>query len=343
MATLKELAELVGGTVVGDGECRIERLATLDTAGPGDITFVSNPKYLKGIAQCKASAVIVAPGIEVQGFPLIVCSNPYLAFAKVLTFLQVRRPEPQGIMAGAIVHPGARLGRGVTVHPGCVVGEDVSIGDGTIFYPGVIVYDRVAIGADCLIHAGVVIREECRLGDRVIIQPSVVIGCDGFGFAPDGSGYYKIPQVGIVVVEDDVEIGSGSCIDRAALGVTLIGRGTKIDNLVHIAHNVVVGEDNILCGQVGIAGSTRIGRHCTFGGQAGLAGHVRIGDNVTIGAQGGVAGNLEGNQVLSGSPVIPHKDWVKASLTFGRLPEMRKEMNRMKRQLAELEMLIQER
>jgi UDP-3-O-[3-hydroxymyristoyl] glucosamine N-acyltransferase len=224
-----------------------------------------------------------------------------------------------------------------------VVGEDVSIGDGTILYPGVIVYDRVAIGADCLIHAGVVIREECRLGDRVVIQPSVVIGCDGFGFAPDGSGYYKIPQVGIVVVEDDVEIGSGSCIDRAALGVTLIGRGTKIDNLVHIAHNVVVGEDNILCGQVGIAGSTRIGRHCTFGGQAGLAGHVRIGDNVTIGAQGGVAGNLEGNQVLSGSPVIPHKDWVKASLTFGRLPEMRKEMNRMKRQLAELEMLIQER
>jgi UDP-3-O-[3-hydroxymyristoyl] glucosamine N-acyltransferase len=343
VATLKELAELVGGTVVGDGECRIERLATLDTAGPGDITFVSDPKYLKAIDQCKASAVIVAPGVEVPGLSLIVSSNPYLAFAKVLTYLKVRRPEPQGILAGAFVHPGARLGTGVTVHPGCVVGEDVYIGDGTILYPGVLLYDRVSIGADCLIHAGVVIREECRLGDRVIIQPSAVIGSDGFGFAPDGTGYYKIPQVGIVVIEDDVEIGSGSCIDRAALGVTLIKRGTKIDNLVHIAHNVVVGEDNILCAQVGVAGSTRIGRHCTFGGQAGLAGHVKIGDNVMIGAQGGVAGNLEGNQVLSGSPVIPHKDWIKASLTFGRLPEMRKEVNRMKRQLAELEMLIRER
>ncbi len=343
MATLKELAELVGGTVVGDGECLIERLATLDKAGPGDITFVSNPKYLKAIDQCKASAVIVAPGVEVPGFSLIVCANPYLAFAKVLTFLQVRRPEPQGVMAGAFVHPGARIGAGVTVHPGCVVGEDVSIGDGTILYPGAIIYDRVSIGADCLIHAGVVIREECRLGDRVIIQPSVVIGCDGFGFAPDGDGYYKIPQVGIVVVEDDVEIGSGSCIDRAALGVTLIKHGTKIDNLVHIAHNVVVGEDSILCAQVGVAGSTTIGRHCTFGGQAGLSGHIKIGDNVMIGAQGGVAGNLDGNQVLSGSPVIPHKDWIKASLTFGRLPEMRKEMSRMKRQLEELEMLIKEK
>jgi len=343
VATLKELADLVGGTVVGDGDCRIERLATLETAGPGDITFVSNPKYLKALGECKASAVIVPPGVEVPGFSLIVCSNPYLAFAKVLTYLQVRRPDPQGVMPGAIVHPSAKIGSGVTVHPGCVVGEDVTIGKGTLLYPGVILYDRVTIGEDSLIHAGVVIREDCRLGDRVIVQPSAVIGCDGFGFAPDGSGYYKIPQVGIVVIEDDVEIGSGSTIDRAALGVTLIKRGTKLDNLVHIAHNVVVGEDNILCAQVGVAGSTRIGRHCTFGGQVGLAGHVKIGDNVMIGAQGGVAGDLEGNQVLSGSPVIPHKDWIKASLTFGRLPEMRKELGRMKRQLEELEMLIKEK
>lgn len=343
MATLKELAELVGGTVVGDADTPIRRVAGIAEAQPGEITFVANSKYLPMLQKTCASAVIVAPDIEVPHLPSIVSRNPYLAFAKILTYLQVRRPAPQGVMAGAWVHPSASLGEGITIHPGCVVGENVTICAGTILYPGVIVYADVVIGEDCTLHAGVIVREGCRIGSRVILQPSAVIGADGFGFAPDGSRYCKIPQVGIVEIEDDVEIGAGSCVDRAALGVTRIRRGAKIDNLVQIGHNVVVGEDTIVVAQVGIAGSTEIGRHCTFGGQAGVTGHIKIGDNVTVGAQSGVTGTVGPNQVLSGTPVMPHREWLKASMSFARLPELRKDVIRMKRQLEELEMLIKER
>lgn len=343
VATLKELAELVGGTVVGDGDIAISRVAAITEAQAGEITFVANPKYLPLLQETRASAVIAAPGVEASHLSLLVCRNPYLAFAKILTYLQVRRPAPQGVMAGAFVHPSASLGEGITIHPGCVVGENVAIGAGTVLYPGVIVYADVVIGEECTLHAGVIVREGCRIGNRVILQPSAVIGADGFGFAPDGPRYYKIPQVGIVVIEDDVEIGASSCIDRAALGITRIRRGVKIDNLVQIGHNVVVGEDTIVIAQVGIAGSTEIGSHCTFGGQAGVTGHLKIGDNVMIGAQSGVIGNVEPNQVLSGTPVLPHREWLKASMSLPRLPELRKDVTRMKRQLAELEMLIKER
>lgn len=342
MATLQELAELIDGTVVGDETVQVHRLAPLGTAGAGDITFVASPKYLSALKGSKASAVILYPGAEVPDIPAILCKNPYLAFAKVLTLLQVRRPEPKGVLPGAWVAPGAELAEDVTIHPGCVVGERVRIGRGTILYPHVVVYDDVSIGADCTIHAGVVIREGCRLGDRVILQPSAIIGGDGFGFAPDGERYFKIPQVGVVDIEDDVEIGSCSCVDRAALGVTRIRRGAKIDNLVQIAHNVVIGEDTILVSQVGIAGSSEIGRHCTFGGQAAVAGHVKVGDHVTIGGRGGVTHHLEPNQVLSGLPVMPHREWLKASMSFTKLPEMRKEVGRLKRQLEELELKIKE-
>jgi len=342
-ATLEELARLVEGTVVGDPKLVIRRLVPMEEAGEGDIVFIAQKKYAAKLKECRASAVIVPPGGEIQGFSLIVCRNPYLAFAKVLTRLQVERPAPQGVMAGATVAASAEIGENVTVHPGCVVGERVVVGDGTILYPNVVLYDDVVVGSDCLLHAGAIVREGCRLGDRVILQPSAIIGSDGFGFAPDGTRYYKIPQVGIVVLEDDVEIGSCSCVDRAALGVTRIGRGTKIDNLVQIGHNVTVGEDTILVAQVGIAGSTTIGNHCTFGGQAAAAGHIKIGDNVMIGGQSGVAGNLEGNQILSGSPVMPHKEWLKASMSFARLPELRKEVGRLRRQLDELESKLKER
>jgi UDP-3-O-[3-hydroxymyristoyl] glucosamine N-acyltransferase len=343
VATLKELADLVGGTVVGDADISIRRLASVAEAQAGEITFVANPKYLSLLKETCASAVIVAPGVEAPHLSLLVCRNPYLAFAKILTYLQVRRPTPQGVLVGACVHPSARLGEGITVHPGCVVGENVTIGSGTILYPGVVLYDDVVVGDDCTLHAGVIVREGCRIGNRVILQPSAVIGADGFGFAPDGPRYFKIPQVGVVEVEDDVEIGAGSCVDRAALGVTRIRRGVKIDNLVQIGHNVVVGEDTLIVAQVGIAGSTEIGRHCTFGGQAGVAGHLKVGDNVMVGAQGGVAGNIGPNQVLSGTPVMPHREWLKASMSLARLPELRKDVTRMKRQLEELELLLKER
>ena len=338
MAKLQQLAELVDGRVQGDPELEISRVLPIDMARKGDITFVANPKYLSRLKDCQASAVIVAPGVDAPGLNLLVCANPYLAFAKILTSLQGPERPVKGVMLGAHVATSAQLAEGVSIYPGCVVGERVRIGSGTTLYPGVILYDDVEIGSDCLLHAGAIVREGCRLGDRVILQPSAVIGSDGFGFAPDGGSYYKIPQIGIVVLEDDVEIGSCSCIDRAALGVTRIRRGTKIDNLVQIGHNVEVGEDCVMAAQVGVSGSTRIGRHCTFGGQVGTAGHVAIGDNVTIGGRGGATGNVEGNQVLSGLPLLPHKQWLKMSSTLPKLPEMRKELQQLKKRLEQLEL-----
>jgi len=342
LATLRELAALVGGRVVGDPEQQVGRLTSIDQAGPGDITFVSKPKYLKLLGQSKASAVMVNEEVPAP-MALIVCPNPYLAFARVLQRLHVQRPEPRGVLEGACVDPSAKLADQVTIHPGCVIGARVEIGAGTIVYPNVVIYSDVTIGRDCTLHAGSVIREGSRLGNRVILQPAAVIGSDGFGFAPDGERYEKIPQIGIVVIEDDVEVGAGSCIDRAALGETRLKQGVKLDNLVQIAHNVVVGEHTVMASQAGIAGSTVIGRHCTFGGQSAAAGHIRIGDNLTVGGRGGVTGDIDGNQVVSGVPAMPHKEWLKASMSYGRLPEMRKELNRLKRQIEELQQLLKEK
>lgn len=343
MATLKSLAELVGGEVRGDPELHISRVSPIDQAQDGDITFLANPKYLSRLRDCRASAVIVAPGVEVPMENLIISANPYLAFARILTALREQTFTGQGIMAGACVAASAKIDPDVTIHPGCVIGERVIIGAGSVLYPGVCLYDDVMIGKNCCLHAHAVVREGCQLGDRVILQPSAVIGSDGFGFAPDGSRYFKIPQVGIVVLEDDVEIGACSCVDRATMGETRIRRGTKLDNLVQIGHNVHFGEDCIVVAQSGFAGSSRVGNHCTFGGQSAVAGHLKIGDNVTIGARGGVSGDLEAPyQVLSGAPVMPHKQWVRSTMTLPKLPEMRKEMLHMKKRLEELESLLKE-
>lgn len=343
MAKLQQLADLVGGELRGDADVDIFQVAPIDQAQQGDITFVANPKYLVKLDDCQASAVILAPGIDATGMDLIICKNPYLAFAKILTFLQVSNRPVKGVMPGAWVADSAIVDKTATIYPGCVVGEGVRIGTGSTLYPGVVIYDDVTIGQDCLLHAQSIVREGCRLGDRVILQPAVVIGSDGFGFAPDGDSYYKIPQVGIVVLEDDVEIGSNSCVDRAALGETRIRRGTKLDNLVQIAHNVNVGEDCILVSQTGIAGSSTIGNHCTFGGQAAIAGHLKVGDNVMIGGRGGATGNVDSNQILSGLPLMPHKQWLRATMTLPKLPEMRKDLQKMKKRLGELEALLKEK
>ncbi|MBE9487055.1 MAG: UDP-3-O-(3-hydroxymyristoyl)glucosamine N-acyltransferase [Chloroflexi bacterium] len=341
-ATLKQLAEVVGGELRGDPELQISRVFPIDLAQEGDITFITHPKYFSKLESCRASAVILAPGIDAPGRNLLICANPYLAFAKILTFLQGPAPTGKGILTGAWVADSAVLDETVTVHPGAVVGENVTIGPGTVLHPGVVIYADVIIGRNCLLHAGAIVREGCRLADRVILQPSAIIGADGFGFAPDGSSYYKIPQVGIVVLEDDVEIGACSCVDRAVLGETHIRRGTKLDNLVQIGHNVEIGEDTIVVAQSGIAGSTKIGRHCTFGGQSAVAGHLNVGDNVTIGARGGASSNVASDQVVSGVPLLPHKQWLKMTMSLPKVPEMRKELQQLKKRLAELEALIQE-
>jgi UDP-3-O-[3-hydroxymyristoyl] glucosamine N-acyltransferase len=342
--SLGVLAGLVGGQVRGNADLLISGVAPLDRAGEGMISFLANPKFRGQLETTRAAAVIVHPALDgVIDRPLLLCANPYLAFAKILSYFHPGPILPQGILAGAILDPTARVAATATVSSGCVVGAGAQIGDDTVLHANVTIYPGVVIGANCIVHAGVVIREQCILGDRVIVQPNAVIGSDGFGFAPDGQHYQKIPQVGRVIIEDDVEIGACTCLDRGTLGDTQIRRGTKIDNLVQIGHNTQIGEDCILVAQVGISGSTELGRHCTFGGQSATAGHLKVGDNVTIAARGGVSGNVDANQVMAGLPLMPHREWLKAAMTMTHLPEMRRELHQLKQRLQLLEdQLIEE-
>lgn len=337
-ASLGELAELVGGRVSGDATIRICGVASLDSAGSGEITFLANPKRRSLLLQSQASAIVV-PG-KLAGTidrPLLLVDNPYLAFARLLTFFRVPAFRAEGILPGAQVHPEAVIAEDVTISPGCVVGAGAFVGSGTILHPNVVLYPHVVVGQDCILHAGSIVREYCQLGDRVILQPGALVGSDGFGFAPDGDAYVKIPQVGRVIIEDDVEVGASSTIDRGTLGETRIGRGSKIDNLVQVAHNVKVGENCILVSQMGIAGSTHVGDHCTFGGQSAVSGHLRIGNNVTIAGRGGVTNDVAEGASLAGLPAIPHRDWLKASASLSHLPDLRREVSKLKQKLAELE------
>ena len=335
--TVSELAEYLGGVVQGNGETQISGLATLESAGPDTLTFLANPKYASKVAETSAGAVLMAPGNERFGRTVIEVANPYLGFAKLLTLFYTTPHKPVGILPSAIVSETARINEGASIYPGACIGSNVVIGNRTVIHSGAVLYDNVVIGDDCTVHANVVIRERCRIGNRCIIQPGAVIGSDGFGYAPDGKRYYPIPQIGIVVLEDDVEIGANSCIDRAAIEVTRICRGTKLDNLVQIAHNCRIGEDCMIVSQVGISGSAKIGNHVTLAGQVGVAGHLTIGDNVLVGGQSGVASSLPANAAYSGTPAIPHKEWLKYSIVLPRLPELKKTVSALEKRIAELE------
>lgn len=338
--SLKELADYLGGTIRGDGTCMVNGLAPLEAAGPDKVTFLANPKYAAKVAETGAGAVLMAPGAESYGRNVIEVANPYLAFAKLLNLFYVQPHAPRGVMPESSFGTNVVFGSDVSVYPGAIIGDNVSIGDRCVLYPGAVVYNGVTIGNDTVIHANAVIRERCRIGSNCVIQPGAVIGSDGFGYAPDGQGYYPIPQIGIVVLEDDVEIGANTCIDRAALEVTLIRRGTKLDNLVQIAHNCQIGQDCMIVSQVGISGSTKIGNHVTLAGQVGVAGHLTIGDNVLVGAQSGVPSSLAANAGYSGYPAMPHKEWLKAMAVVPRLPEMRKTVSALEKRIAELEALL---
>lgn len=335
--TLAELAGYLGGRVIGDPSAEVAGLASLDDAVEGTITFLANPKYAAKVATTRATAVILPPGAEGHGKNIIETANPYLAFAKLLTLFHVSRPSPRGVMAGASVGENVTMGSDVTVHPGVVIMDGVRLGNRVTIYPGAVLYSGVEVGDDVTIHANVTIREQCRIGNRVIIHGGSVIGSDGFGYAPDGDGWYKIPQIGIVILEDDVEIGANCAIDRAALEVTRIGRGTKIDNLAQIAHNCIIGENCMIVSQVGISGSTKLGNRVTLAGQVGVVGHLTIGDNTIIGAKSGVAGNVPANSRLSGIPVYEHRDWLRNSAIIPKLPELRKTVSALEKRIAELE------
>jgi UDP-3-O-[3-hydroxymyristoyl] glucosamine N-acyltransferase len=335
--SLRELAELVGGKVIGDPDAKVSGLGSLDDAAEGQITFLSNPKLADKVSKTGATAVILPKGVDSFGRNVIETANPYLAFAKVLTLFSAPSKKPQGVMDGSYVCASAVLGADVTVYPGAYIGENVSIGERVTIHSGAVIYEQTVIGNDVTVHSNVSIRECCRIGNRVIIHNGAVIGGDGFGYVPDGKSYYKIPQVGIVVIEDDVEIGANTTIDRAALDITLIKRGVKIDNLVQIAHNCKIGEDSAIAAQTGISGSSTIGRNVTISGQVAIAGHLTVGDNIILAGRCGVTGNLDKPGVYSGIPPIPHKDWLKSSVVFQKIPEMKKTISSLEKRIAELE------
>ncbi|HEX9147254.1 MAG TPA: UDP-3-O-(3-hydroxymyristoyl)glucosamine N-acyltransferase [Candidatus Binatia bacterium] len=326
--TLSDLAAYVQGKVVGDGQVVIDKVAPIDEAGPGAITFLANPRYQQFLATSAASAIIVGPGVirEIPTEPgrgYLETSNPYLAFAKILHLFNVPPPLNQGVSSHAYVEASATLGDGVTVFPHAFIGERVKVGSRTVLYPGVFLGSGSEVGDDCVLHANVVVREGCRVGSRVILHAGVVVGSDGFGYAREGNVRVKIPQVGIVKIEDDVEIGANTTIDRATLGKTIIGRGTKIDNLVQIAHNVTIGENSVIAAQAGIAGSTRIGHNVTLAGQVGVVNHIQIGDGAIIGPQSGVPHSVAPGAVLSGGiAAAPHHEWLKVMALLPQLPKL---------------------
>lgn len=344
--TLAELAARVGGQVVGDGATPIERVSALEEAGPGDLSFFSNKKYRKAFEATRASAVVVEPDVEdpPPGKALLKARNAYLAFAKISTLFHPPREAVPEVAPEAFVHPSATVDPSAEVMPLAYVGPEAVVGARTILFPGVVIGERARIGDDCILYANVVLRERCVVGNRCILQPGCIVGADGFGFAfdpegEDGSGprHYKLPQVGNVVIEDDVELGANSCVDRAITGrSTVIGRGTKIDNLVQIGHHVQVGPLTILCGQVGIAGSTRIGSGAILGGQVGLVGHIEIGDGAKLGAQSGVMNDVPAGETWSGYPAEPHMRWLRNLAALQKLPELLKQVRRLEQELAKL-------
>src|SRR4030042_2763379 len=334
---LKELAEWGDGTVVGDGEIEISGVSAIDEAQAGEITFIANPKYLPKLNETRASAVIVSKEASQGEKPLLSVANPYLAFAKILTLFSQKPYQPKGIDSNAWISPTARLGKDLTLYPFVYIGDRCSIGDRVTLYPGVCIGEDSSIGEDSVLYPNVSIYSGTTIGKRVILHGGVVIGSDGFGYVKEGKKNVKIPQIGGVEIEDDVEIGSNTTVDRATFGKTIIRRGVKIDNLVQVAHNVTIGEDSIIVAQVGIAGSTKIGSNVILAGQVGVADHLEIGDNGMVGAKSGVGQKLPANQGFSGSPSLPHREYLRVVTLFSKLPEMRKTLIEIEKRLKKIE------
>jgi len=343
--TLGEVAVLLEGELTdGDAAAPVDGVATITEAGPRQVTFLTNMRYARWLDKCRAAAVVVDRDAEVDGpVPFIRCDNAYLAFSRLIARFAppVDLPEP-GVHPSAVIAPGAELGEGVAVGAQVCIGADAVIGDHVRLCPGCYVGRGSRIGADSLLYQNVVVREDCVLGERVIVYPGAVIGSDGFGYAPDGAAWRKIPQIGNVVIEDDVEIGANAAVDRGALGSTRIGRGTKIDNLVQIAHNVIIGADSIMAGQVGVSGSCKLGDHVILMGQVGLAGHLELGDNAIVGAKSGLSKNIPAGETWLGYPARPAMTTKRLEAVLHKLPEKTRELRRLAKRVAELETRLAE-
>lgn len=335
---LRDLAEALSCELVGEGEIEIRGVAGIREAKEGELTFVADSRHLRYLEATEASAIILSPKDPPSTKPTLRTDNPYLAFAKALELLHPQTLPSPGVHSAAILEGGVRLGEGTSIGALTFIGKGAEIGDHSILFPQVYIGRGSRIGKGCLLYPQVVVREGVWIGDRVIIHSGAVLGSDGFGYAKDKEGrYHKIPQIGGVRVEDDAEIGANVAIDRATLGQTRVGRGTKIDNLVQIAHNVQVGQDTIIISQVGIAGSTKIGNRVTLAGQVGIIGHLEIGDDSIVGSQSGVRENLNPGSIMTGSPAIPHNLYRRMAVSLPKVPELIKTIRALEKRLQELE------
>jgi UDP-3-O-[3-hydroxymyristoyl] glucosamine N-acyltransferase len=334
---LSEIARILNCRLIGDEDVEIFRVAGIDEAGPGEITFVSNRKYISHIKDTRASAIILGEDIPPVSIPSLRTDDPYLAFARTLEIFFVPVLPETGIHPTAAIAKDVKIPEDASIGAYAVIGRGCTIGSGVAIHPHVVLYPDATVGSNSILHSHVIVREGCILGSRVILQNGAVIGSDGFGFAPtkDG-GFYKICQTGRVIIEDDVEVGANTTIDRAAVGDTVIRRGAKLDNLVQIGHGAQVGEDSVLAAQVGLAGSTRLGKGVWVGGQVGFAGHLEVGDKAVITAQSGTSHDIPPGSVVSGSPAFENAAWLRSSVAFSKLPQLVRKVRDLEKELLQL-------
>ncbi|MFN2975855.1 UDP-3-O-(3-hydroxymyristoyl)glucosamine N-acyltransferase [Terriglobus aquaticus] len=325
--TLGEIAQRIGAELQGDAEVPVRGVAGIESAGPDQVTFVANPKYAAQVRSTRAAAVLVEPDFPaVDAVATLRIRNPYLAFARVLDFFYAAPAYAPGVHPTAVVDPSAIIKDGAHIGAYAVIGPDVVLGSGAVVLPHVVIYQGARIGDRFFAHAHAVVREFCQIGDDVTLQNGAVIGGDGFGYAKDGTRWRKIVQSGVTVLEDGVEVQSNSCIDRASIGETRISRGSKVDNLVQVGHGSLVGQDTLLCAQVGLAGSTEIGDRVILAGQVGVAGHLKVGDDAVATAQTGIPSDVAPRSVVSGYPAMDNRQWLRAAAGFARLPELIREV-----------------
>ena len=335
----KQIAEYIQGTIVGDENATVNTFAKIEEGIPGALSFLSNPKYTHYIYDTESSIVLVNNDFEPEGeisATLIKVENAYESLAKLMTLYEMSIPKKKGISSLACIAENAKIGKDVYIGPFVCIEEGAVVGNNTYIHPNVTVGTNAKIGDNCILYPHATIYHDCKVGNNCILHAGSSVGADGFGFAPSPEGYEKIPQIGIAILEDNVEIGANTCIDRATMGATIVHAGVKLDNLIQIAHNVHVGSHTVMASQVGIAGSTQIGEWCMFGGQVGIAGHIKVGDKVNLGAQSGIPGNTKGNQNLMGSPAIDIKQFARCAAVYKHLPDMYKEMGELKKEIEEL-------
>lgn len=335
----KQIAQFVQGVIEGDENATVNTFAKIEDGKPGAISFLSNPKYTHYIYDTESSIVLVDKSVELEKptkATLVRVDNAYECVAKLLQLYESMKPKKTGIDSLAFVSPSAKIGENVYIGAFAYVGDNVVIGDGCQIYPNVVICENAKVGNDCLFYPNVTIYHDCHVGNRVTLHAGSVVGSDGFGFAPSENGYDKIPQIGIVTIEDDVEIGANTCIDRSTMGSTYVRKGVKLDNLVQIAHNTDIGANTVMSAQVGVAGSTKVGQWCMFGGQVGIAGHITIGNKVFLGAQSGVPSSLKDDQTLIGTPPMEKLPYFKSQAIFQRLPDLYKQIQKLQKEVNEL-------